>query len=85
MVLTLHILLIHGGGIMKKFFARQLSVCVTKTICQDEILRYRSLLIIEMKKMGATEDEIALIHDATIRNSIRNNRKPEEVAWAILQ
>lgn len=70
---------------MKKFFARQLSVCVTKTICQDEIVRYRSLLIIEMKKMGATEDEISLIHDATIRNSIRNNRKPEEVAWAILQ
>lgn len=70
---------------MKKFFTRQMSICVTKTICQDEIVRYRSLLIIEMKKMGATEDEIALIHDATIRNSIRNNRKPEEVAWAILQ
>ena len=70
---------------MKKFLARQLSVCVTKTICQDEIVRYRSLLIIEMKKMGATEDEIGLIHDATIRNSIRNNRKPEDVAWAILQ
>lgn len=70
---------------MKKFFTRQMSVCVAKTVCQDEIVRYRSLLIIEMKKMGATENEIGLIHDATIRNSIRNNRKPEEVAWAILQ
>lgn len=70
---------------MKKFFARQMSVCVAKTICQDEIIRYRSLLVIEMKKMGATENEVNLIHDATIRNSIRNNRKPEEVAWAILQ
>lgn len=70
---------------MKKFFARQMSICVSKTICQEEIVRYRSLLIVEMKKMGATEDEINLIHDATIRNSIRNNRKPEDVAWAILQ
>ena len=70
---------------MKKFFARQMSVCISKNICQDEIARYRSLLIIEMKKMGATQDEISLIHDATIKNSIRNNRKPEDVAWAILQ
>lgn len=70
---------------MKKFFIRQVSICSSDTICQDEIVRYRSLLIVEMKKMGATEDEINLIHDATIRNSIRNNRKPEEVAWAILQ
>ncbi len=70
---------------MKKFFTRQLSICVPKNICQDEIVRYRSLLIVEMKKMGATQDEINLIHDTTIRNSIRNNRKPEDVAWAILQ
>ena len=70
---------------MKKFFIRQMSICSSDTIGQDEIIRYRSLLIVEMKKMGATEDEINLIHDATIRNSIRNKRKPEEVAWAILQ
>ena len=70
---------------MKKFFTEQISVYCSKPICQDEIARYRSLLIIEMKKMGATEDEIDLIHDATIRNSIRNKRKPEDVAWAILQ
>lgn len=70
---------------MDKCFKRQVSVCVSTTICQDEIDRYRSLLVFEMLKMGATENEINLIHDATIRNSIRNNRKPEEVAWAILQ
>ncbi|MBQ8004672.1 MAG: hypothetical protein IJ299_06240 [Oscillospiraceae bacterium] len=70
---------------MKKFFARQMAVCVSRNISQEEIARYRSLLIVEMEKMGATQNEISLIHDATIRNSIRNDRKPEEVAWAILQ
>ena len=70
---------------MKKFFARQMAVCVSRNISPEEIARYRSLLIVEMEKMGATQNEISLIHDATIRNSIRNDRKPEEVAWAILQ
>ena len=70
---------------MKKFFAAQMTACASKTICQDDIAQYRSLLVNEMKKMGATQDELCLIHDATIRNSIRNNRKPEDVAWAILQ
>ena len=70
---------------MKKFFLKQASVCISKTICQDDITNYRSLLIVEMRRMGATQNEIDLIHDAIIRNSIRNNRKPEDVAWAILQ
>ena len=70
---------------MKKFFAEKLTACMTKSICQDEISNYRSLLITEMKKIGATDDDISLIHDATIRNSIRQQRKPEDVAWAILQ
>ena len=71
--------------IVNKFFKKQLTVLVSKSISQDEIVRYRSLLVCEMRKMGATENEISLVHNATIRNSIRNNRKPEEVAWAILQ
>lgn len=70
-----------GGGLVNRFFKKQLDTCIP----QDEIAHYRSLLIFELHKMGATENEISLIHDATIRNSIRNNRKPEEVAWAILQ
>ena len=70
---------------MKKFFIARMSDCVSETICNDEIAQYRSLLVNEMKKMGATQDELGLIHDATIRNSIRNKRKPEDVAWAILQ
>lgn len=46
---------------------------------------YRYLLQQEMVKLGATEQELTLIKDATIRNAIKRNRKPEEVAWAILQ
>lgn len=70
---------------MKKFFEKQLSAYIGKSICKDEILYYRSVLIATMRKMGATENDINLIHEATIINSIRDNRKPEDVAWAILQ
>lgn len=50
----------------------------------EQINSYRSLLISEMKKMGADDNDMALIHDATIRNAIRKNRNPEDVACAIL-
>lgn len=56
-----------------------------KTITINEINEYRSLLIDEMLKIGATEDDVILIKDATIRNAIKRKRKPEDVAWAILQ
>lgn len=46
---------------------------------------YRDLLQQEMLRLGADEHEIKLIKDATIRNAIRRNRKPEDVAWALLQ
>lgn len=46
---------------------------------------YRHLLQQEMIKLGATERELNLIKDATIRNALKKNRNPEDVAWAILQ
>lgn len=49
------------------------------------INEYRNLLQQEMIRLGATEQELRLIKDATIRNAIKRNRKPEDVAWAILQ
>ncbi len=49
------------------------------------INEYRNLLQKEMIRLGATEHELELIKDATIRNAIKRNRKPEDVAWAILQ
>lgn len=70
---------------MKRYFLRQMSTHVMCDIRQEEIESYRSLLIIAMKKIGANDSDIKLVHDATIKNSIRNKRKPEDVAWAILQ
>lgn len=46
---------------------------------------YREALQNEMIKLGATEQEFNLIKDATIRNALKRNRKPENVAWALLQ
>lgn len=77
--------LMYRGGNMNKFFERQLVRCPSNDICQEDIARYRLALIGEMKKMGATESELNLIHNSTIKNSIRNKRNPEDVAWAILQ
>jgi len=39
----------------------------------------------EMIKLGAEEKDFDLIKDATIRNALRRNRKPKDVAWALLQ
>lgn len=51
----------------------------------DLINSYRDILKEEMIRLGADEEELKLIKDATIRNAIKRNRKPEDVAWAILQ
>lgn len=51
----------------------------------DLINDYRHLLQEEMIRLGANEEDLKLIKDATIRNAIKRNRKPEDVAWAILQ
>lgn len=49
------------------------------------IIQYKEQIIIEMKKMGASDNELLLVREATVRNAIRRNRRPEDVAWAILQ
>ena len=70
---------------MKKFFIKQCSVISTSNITSLQIEEYRKLLAAEMLKLGASENEMKLICTQIIINSIRNNRKPEDVAWAILQ
>lgn len=49
------------------------------------IKAYRSILQDEMIKLGANEQQLNLIKDATIRNALKRSRKPEDVAWALLQ
>lgn len=52
----------------------------------NELIKaYRSILQIEMKNLGTNGQQLTLIKDATIRNALKRNRKPETVAWALLQ
>lgn len=46
---------------------------------------YYDSLVEQLRKQGATEEDINLISDEMIKNAIKNNRKPEDLAWAILQ
>ena len=50
-----------------------------------EIKDYYDSLVEQLRKQGATEEDINLISDEMIENAIKNNRKPEDLAWAILQ
>ena len=68
---------------MKAYFENQL-IYVEK-VDENDVASYRNLVIIEMEKLGASESDKHLLNDATIRNSIRNKRKPEDVAWALIQ
>lgn len=70
---------------MKKYFLRRLESMSTSGISASQIENYREMVIVEMKKQGASDSELALVHEATILNSIENDRRPEDVAWAILQ
>ena len=46
---------------------------------------YKLEVVSEMKKIGASKEEIALLKDETIMNAIKNKRNPSDVAWAIMQ
>lgn len=52
---------------------------------ENKVKQYHSELIKEMIKLGATENDLNLISDILIQNSIKNNRMPKDVAWAIFQ
>ena len=46
---------------------------------------FKKELVKEMKKLGADENDLSLISNTLIENSILNDRSPEDVAWAIMQ
>lgn len=50
---------------------------------RERAFRYQVRL--EMVKMGATQEELKLIHDSMIRSALQNKRTPRDVAWAIMQ
>lgn len=68
---------------MKKYFlSNKIS---SPNLPPEKIDAYRALVVHEMKKMGATNQEVSLLCQETILNSLQRNRNPEDVAWAILQ
>ena len=71
--------------VMNKYFAMRTAPAYAAQISHAQIDAYRKLVVREMKKMGATEQELLLLHDITVANSIMNKREPRDVAWALLQ
>lgn len=70
---------------MNKFFEKWLTQKSSEDISQEDVVQYRLTLLCEMKRMGATENDLSLISNSIITNSIKNKRSPKEVARAILQ
>lgn len=71
---------------MKTYFKKQLMALQENAdITPEDIASFRELVIIELDKMGASDNDKNLLHDAAIYNAIKRNRLPEDVAWAILQ
>ena len=73
---------------MKKYFENKIKTQMPSDkskISKATIEDYRKLLLMELKKMGADENDIDLVSDAVIINAINKDRKAEDVAWAILQ
>lgn len=72
------------GLVVSKFIIKN-EHTVSSDISSVQIRCYHKELVVELKKQGATNAEINLVNRNLIINSIRRNRKPEDVAWAILQ
>lgn len=70
---------------MNKFFEKWLTQKSSEDISQEDVVQCRLTLLCEMKRMGATENDLSLISNSIITNSIKNKRSPKEVARAILQ
>lgn len=52
---------------------------------QFAIDTFRRQLLQCLLEQGVKQDVLDNVPPATIRNALRNNRTPEDVAWAILQ
>ena len=55
------------------------------SISSEQISAYRKMLISEMIELGAADNDIELVSDDLVINSIMNGRAAKDVAWAILQ
>lgn len=51
----------------------------------NQIAEYKKEVIKIMKKKGASDVQIRLVRDGSVKCAIINKRKPEDLAWAIMQ
>ena len=70
---------------MKKYSMGLAQGMSKKGVAQEKIEEYRDMLIIELKKLGASGSELELIYEEMIINAINNGRKAVDIAWVILQ
>lgn len=70
---------------MKKYSMELAQGMSKKGVAQEKIEEYRDMLIIELKKLGASGSELELVSEKMIVNAINNGRKAVDIAWAILQ
>lgn len=70
---------------MKKYSMELAQGMSKKGVAQEKIEEYRDMLIIELKKLGASGSELELVSEEMIINAINNGRKAVDIAWAILQ
>lgn len=52
---------------------------------ENQIAEYKKEVIKVMKEKGASDMQIRLVRDGSVRYAIINKRKPEDLAWAIMQ
>ena len=69
---------------MKKYFIMK-NRHYRSMVSPEQISSFRVQVEAAMVKMGATKNELSLLHDEAIQNTIRRNGKPEDLAWALLQ
>ena len=70
---------------MKKYSMELAQGMSKKGVAQEKIEGCRNMLIIELKKLGASGSELELVSEEMIINAINNGRKAVDIAWAILQ
>lgn len=78
-------ILIQGADYMNTYFKQQLNQINLYKYSREEVNIYKEQLISELKRMNATQDEIAFVCDSLVINSIMNNRSVEDIVWAIMQ
>ncbi len=70
---------------MNKYLLSIISKPDMSNINMADIEAYKIAVINEMIKCGASSAQLNLVKEGAIKYAIINKRKPEDLAWAIMQ